>query len=147
VSDDLLRELFLGDGPSGMVGRFCRICAWRTCIGFFFCNFTVAERFGTCLRVGEELSGKVDGLASSCSLSLSKCSGVDIPTVFFSSPPFGLSSIFFRSRGFGTSVGDTGPSCGCTYGLVSGIDSSIDVNSLTAAECPEPMCMWLGSSS
>lgn len=44
----LLRsELLLDDGPSGMVGRLCRISACAAALAdfLFFCNFTVALRW------------------------------------------------------------------------------------------------------
>ena len=52
----LLRsELLLDDGPSGMVGRLCRISACAAALAdflFFFCNFTVALRWTESLGGG-----------------------------------------------------------------------------------------------
>lgn len=48
------RNSLLGDGPSGIVGRFCLSSSLGVCEGFFFlCNFTVLERFATGLRLGD----------------------------------------------------------------------------------------------
>ncbi|KAK5632992.1 hypothetical protein RRF57_008706 [Xylaria bambusicola] len=99
-------------------------------------------RFGAGLRLGDESSGEALNCPSSCLLSESKQPGADIVTVFllFFSISSGLSALFM-ARGFGASVSGTVPGGEDTYGLVSGIESSVDVNNLTAGEWPEPMCM------
>lgn len=166
-------ELFLDDGPSGIVGRLCRISAWRTCAGFFFlCNFTVGVRLAIGLRTnafsgepfssevssgasfsvtpfsnkpfsGEDISstGVIGECASSCFLSDSKCSGVEIFTVFF--------SFFFTiERGAGTVSGGNDSWLGVTYGRLSGSGSSMDVNNRTPAWLPaEYDGVWKSLSS